>query len=340
MDAIKWADGFDNYGTVANMLNGAWSSANNADVSVQIRPGGATGPSCLRLNQVSNCRRYLGGDFDRVVFGFRVRLAALPDNGDHTFALFSVLDAVGAALFTVTILPSGRIRLLPARNRALPIATSTRAMAGGTWNHIEVVFDNGTSNATILLNGREVINTAIVPGGKFSDVFFGIWDTGTTKVFVETFYDDMIASAGPTAALLGMCGVFYLRPIIDGIPQDWDYTSGTVGYALINEYTPDNDTNYIFAEGVDDVAAFGTEALPSNVTSVVAVIPIARVRKSDTGPCDVALGVRSDTDILEGDDFPLTTSYGYHWAVFETDPNTGDVWNPSALPDILVRRTL
>jgi hypothetical protein len=45
----------------------------------------------------------------------------------------------------------------------------------------------------------------------------------------------------------------------------------------------------------------------------------------------------SNGDAAVGDDNALTTAYTYRADVFETDPDTGDEWEPSAVNAALIR---
>jgi len=342
MTGIVWAESFEHYGVVANMMDGVW--ADIATSGTSFVTGAATGELCLTVSNLGNGRRYLTDDFERVGIALNFNLAALPLTAAHRFILLGLRDDVGAQLVNIRVTPTGRIQLISGtlNSAAVVVATSKLAVAAGTWNHIELIADTSTGQAEVRLNGKPAIAAIAVPAlvGVMSEFVFGLFDTGSSNLFVRTYYDNIIAQGGEFVDWLGLAGVYYLQPDADGVPQDWEVTTGALAYPLVNELVPNDDTSYIFTGEVDAVATLAVEALPLNVVDVLAVIPIARVRKTDTGECDVAVGVVSGGFDAEGTENAITSGYSYQWAVFETDPEDDAAWAPSPMPDITIRRAL
>lgn len=341
---IVWAEGFEHYASVADLTSGVWSQVSTIGSSFQ--GSAATGDKCLQVGQLATGRRYLGDDYERVGIALNFKLAGLPNNSGHRFALIGLRndDPLQPQMLNIRVISTGRIQLISgAINGAeTVVATSKLAVAAGVWNHIELIADCGTGLAEVRLNGKSAIASIAVAGltGTISQFSFGTFNTGSSNQFVTTSYDNIIAQGGAAVDWLGLAGVYYLQPTSDGVPQEWELTSGANAYPLVSELVPDDDASYIFTGSVDAVATLGVEALPLNVVDVLAVIPIARVRKTDTGECDIALGVVSGGVPAEGAETAITAGYSYQWAVFETDPEDDAAWAPAPMPEITIRRAL
>lgn len=344
MTGILWGEGFEHYGTVGDMTDGLWAEIST--IGTSFAANAATGQKCLQVGNLARGRRYLGDDYEKVGIALHFKLAALPVNTGHTFSILGLRnsDPDDPDILHLRVTSAGRIQLISGELDTTPdiVTTSKLAVAAGVWNHLEIVADAGTGMAEVRINGKPGIASAAVAAltGLISEFTFGVYDTGTSRLFVQTSFDDIIAQGGADVDFLGLAGCYYLQPNSDGVPQEWELTSGANAYPLVNELVPDDDTSYIFTGEVDAVATLGVEALPLNVVEVLAVIPIARVRKTDTGECDVALGVVSGGVPAEGPEVALTSGYSYQWFVFETDPEDDVAWEPSPMPNITIRRAL
>jgi hypothetical protein len=109
-------------------------------------------------------------------------------------------------------------------------------------------------------------------------------------------------------------------------------TAGTpltslVGYNLINEISPDDDTKFISAPfPLPAPAQFSLSDLPNNVTSVRGVMVMHRSRKVDGGDGNIQVSVVSGVNTGNGADRTITTAYTYWWDLFDQDPS-GTNWN-------------
>jgi hypothetical protein len=134
---------------------------------------------------------------------------------------------------------------------------------------------------------------------------------------------------------LGSVQVYTLQ--LDGdVSFNWDTSSGTVGYELIDELTPD-DAGYISAGDPPPAASeFGFENLPVDITSVKGLLTVARMRKTDGGDGQVQMGLLSGVDADLGTDRPITTAFTYYWDVSELNPTTLAAWTPTEVDDAVV----
>lgn len=353
--AIIWADGFEHYGDDETWPQTLWAIQRLGAPPTLSTEQARTGNYSYKFTTTSRIRRSLKGDYGRAGVAFGLYLLGLPGDTGHAFSIATFLNADGGPHISVKIGSTGRVLVYRAGTGGLAtytlLAQSAKELAPGVWNHIEVActVSEGSGSVDVLVNGKEFVSyegdtvgdsTTSQAEPSVGQLGFGIFDNGVSRLFVECYYDDIIAWAGDGTEPVGLYGVYYQRPISDAIVE-WDLTEGTDAFALLDELGPDGDTQYAFTGTVGDRLAMAVEPLPLNITDVAAVMPIALARKTDTGECDVTLGVISINDAVvnapEGD--PLLTNYGYFYYVVEEDPDTEGPWNPLGLPAICIERT-
>lgn len=339
---ILWGESFEHYGTPAQMIEGLWAQlAPLGAAGISFDGNAATGDKCLKMGPLNQARRYLTDDFSKVGVALNFKLANLPTSASHRFGLITLRGPGGDELLSLRVISTGRVQLIEGDldSGAVVVATSKLAAAAGTWNHLEVVAESG--NVEVRLNGKQIILNTMPIVGPISEVSIGLNNSGTSNLFsTSTWIDNVIAQGGDDTDFVGLAGVYYLKPVADAVPQDWSLTAGASAYQLVDELVPDEDVSYIFTGTIDEVSTLVVEPLPLNVVEVLAVMPIMRVRKTDTGDCDVALGVRSGGIVATADDVAATLGYTYQFAVFETDPEDDAGWEPSPMPEIQITRAL
>lgn len=330
--AITFYDGFENYVSRQQMLQGRWLTVDNL---VRVVGDAATGSRCVELSATSDLRAGFGPGAANAGVAFHVKLAGIPKFSNHRQLLHRFRDNSGRDVFGLKVSNTGRLLLLGGGWDSGVLGTSKSPIPALAWTHVEIVVVG--TEAKVYVNGRLEI-TASQPKlwDDLSQVCFG-YDTVGVSGGTTIWLDDVVAQEIDVAQL-GICGVHYVWPNADKLPQDWELTSGTQAWALINERDPDDDSRYIFASASGMKSAFGVTQLPSNVDTVLAVAPIARMRKSDMGDTSVGLGVKSGAVEAVGDDLPLHPNYVYQASIFEVDPDTGERWSPLNMPDIFVRR--
>jgi hypothetical protein len=362
-----WVEGFEHYYTDQSgevfpshdhLSEGLWTEITGFPKVVSTLP--RTGSYCLETSTSVTLRRTFGDDYTRVGLQFGMWVSNLPSVASPTGWVFGQLrDSDNRGLIGFQLSTTGRVQImkggLDANGHAVAatqIAESTLELAPGAWNHFEIkVFFDAAGYVKVRVNGRDFVSYSGdttggsgLAGGAAAQVAFGQFDGSASLPGITTIrYDDIAVGtweAADDSTFLGQYGVYYLKPTVDTAVADWALTTGVNGYALIDEVEPDDNTNFIYSENVDDKSAFTVEPLPANIVSVAAVMPIARLRKTDAGTCSVQLGVISTgTEDLAASDHPLVTSYDYYYDIWMLDPHTGDVWNPLVMPQIQVKRT-
>lgn len=358
---IEWFDGFDQYGPTEELLNdGLWAQADDFVLStVQAR----TGSRSLAMTLIgAQGRRALTTEVStKVGVGcaiFMDRLPIPPFNAARGASVIQQFrNEANRSHISIQIGPTGRIYIMgggldrtsstTGENGPTELAKSTRQIAAGAWNHIETIVEIGVG-VSVRVNGKSFVNYtgttdfAQVGDDTIAQVCIGHFDSSIPVEYNLLWWDDMFVQSGDTIDFLGQLEVHYLRPIADQVPQDWELTTGVNAYALINEIPPDDDTDYLFAEGVGDQSRFEVEPLPVSIAGVTAVAPFARVRKTDSGDCEVELSVFSVATLeAAADTHAPTTAYQYFFDVWETDPgNEDDPWTPTSMPAIQIERTV
>lgn len=341
--ATQWMDNFTIYGTdggrVARMLNGVYAQAVSCDLIADPDPS-AGGSYVLSVGNGSFgvCRKVLTAAQTTVGVAQRYWLASLPASAGikPTFVQFADVNNVSHLYASVN--PSGVIEVYRTDSGGdVLVATSgTPVIIANAWRHIEtkVFFDAAAGSVQIKLEGVTVINQAGIrtttnSGGAIATCQNVLLRNCFNLPAVNTYYKDFIVWDGSGAVnndFFGSCQVYRLDPNAD-ISLNWTPSSGTTGFNLINELSPDDDVNYISAPTPAPAAyVCSLTDLPASVTSVKAVMPIHRSRKTDGGDGQIQTGLKSAAATGLGADRTITTAYTYWFDMFERDPNGNIAW--------------
>lgn len=358
---IEWFDGFDQYGANEDLLNdGLWAEASDFVLSsTQAR----TGERSLALTLIgAQGRRALDVEVStKVGMGCAIlmdRLPIPPFNADRGAVVIQQFrNESNRAHISIQVGPTGRIYIMGGGldrtssttgiNGPVELAKSRLQIAAGAWNHIETILEVGVG-VTVRVNGRlyaqytGTTDFAQVGNNNIAQIAIGHFDSSIPVEYNLLWFDDIYVQTGAAIDFLGELEVHYLQPVSDQLPQGWQKTTGANAYQLINEIPPDDDVDYIFAETTALQSRFAVEPLPVDIVSVAAVSPLARVRKTDSGPCEVKLAVFSVATLAPAAETKSpTTAYQYFFDVWETDPGNGNVaWTPSSMPAIQIERTV
>jgi len=131
-------------------------------------------------------------------------------------------------------------------------------------------------------------------------------------------------NAGP----IGDCAVFYRPANADGAPTDFTPKDAGDNFDMVDEIGPDEDTTYNESDGTAGHRdAFEQAGVASNL-AVLAVAPMIRARKTDTGVATIKVGLEHSTDEDESAAKALSESYLTFMEIFEDCPDeTG--WTPA-----------
>jgi hypothetical protein len=136
-----------------------------------------------------------------------------------------------------------------------------------------------------------------------------------------------------------------LFPNADTSEADWLKSTGSLGYAVIDENPQNGDTDYLYCEpDTNDppepiVSTFDMTNMPAETGAILAVQNNMLSRKTDAGDCIMRADMVSGADVALGSEVSVNQSYLYKADVFETDPATGALWTKDSLNAAKLRLT-
>lgn len=364
--AVLWFDGFKNYGVETN-LNNFWDSVNTIGVSIsEVNPKSHGGH--LRLSDTTSAKGpmykhfgYLAGLTD-VVVGGSFNMSNLPTDNNRRF-FFAFLDTNGDIQVGIMPTVTGAIRLVGSSRTATIKDSDTTPLRGGAYHHIECKLHVGAGSPDgrieVRVDGKFVLEwdgaTDTRGTGEVSYLRIGHISGTSNACGISTMDIDAVYALdllGPdNNDFIGDKSVYTLFPNTDVDLNGWSWPNlGTISaYTTCNEVTPDDDTDYTFANvGASpiDSVTFGLENLPTTQTNIsaVSVVNRAKVEDSQSPSIDAELlitlvsGASSEVSFAHR----MDGEYHYYDDVFETDPASGVAFTTSdinSLNTILERVT-
>lgn len=358
---MQWMDNFTIYGTdasrVSRMLNGVYAEA-ACDLVADPDPS-AGGQYCLSMGSIggTHVRKVLSAAQTTVGVAARYWLNALPSNTNQKPIFVEFMDTNDVVHIYMTCNPSGVLQLYRVDTAGDVLLGSSTApvVIANAWRHIEtkIHFDAAAGTTEVRLEGVAVAGltltgirtTTNAVGAIATCQNVQVLNVGAAPFTITEYVKDFIiwdGSGSYNNDFVGSCQVYRLDPDAD-VSLNWTPSSGATGYNLINELTPNDDTNYISAPTPPPAAyVCSLTDLPTSVTSVKAVMPIHRSRKTDGGDGQIQAGMKSAGSTGLGADRTITTAYTYWYDVIERDPNGTIAWTRSSVnaADLQLNRTV
>lgn len=363
--ALKWFDGFEYYGLdETHMLEGvggaaAWSQVdNNFDLATS---NPATGATHLRLTDTSTTpdrlRRALGQSSQVCGVGYRFAVDDLPSQEsynatDTQLVLVDFLDVTNTRQCRVSLGTEGSVYVC--RGDTL-LGRSNPCVAPGGYHHFEakVKIDNTTGYVEVRVNEVTVLNltgvdTQSTANAECSQVAIRLQASAVDSTVgfgfmdVDDFFawdDDASDAENTIVDFVGDKGVYYLPVNADTAEADWTKSAGVTGYTLIDELDPD-DADYVADTTGAARSIFQVAALPGNVAEVIAMMPVIRARKEESGTVTLRGGLVVNGEESYTPDTSPSTQFAYLTPGPKTiDPDTGVAWANDADPKLLIERT-
>lgn len=343
--ALLWCDGFDHYGSVANMLNGAWAEIASTGVSLQTS-NPRTGTHSMRLTAnagASNiARRVLGAPKTFVGLGMALWIPNLPP-GNNEQQVFRWSDNANAVQLILFMQSTGVLELKRGGTVSLG-ATASPVIVANAYQHVEAIatfsdtvgtFECRVNGVTVLsLTGLDTCATANIECSQvnIAGSFGGSGFSSTTCYVDDLFAYDNVGSYNNT--FIGDRRVLTLFPDANTATADWTAVGAASGYLCIDEATPNDDTDYITASTVGLVSQFGLQNLPAGISVVNGVVMVERARKTEAGTANTQVSIVSGASVAAGADKPLTEVYTYRQDVFQTDPATAAPFTPAGVDSL------
>lgn len=364
---LRWMDGFEQYGaSETHMVEGvggaaAWSEVTGSGVSLSTA-NPATGAYNMRMVATSSfaqkMRRALGQSKQVSGIGYRLSLADLPDteeaapdtSGGIYMSLIEFRDVSNDEQIRINLGTEGSVRAL---RGSTALGRSDPCIAAGGYHHFEckASIHNSTGYVEVRVNEVTVLNltgidTQNTANAENSQFRFGMYPVVTATVSTTQDTDDIFAwdddasdAENTVVDFVGDKGCYYLPVNADTAEADWLKSSGVTGYELIDETTP-NDSDYIGDSTGAARSIFAVAALPGNVAEVIAMMPVIRARKEESGTVNLRGGVVVGAEESYTATNSPSTEYAYMTPTPKTiDPDTGVAWANDADPSLLIERT-
>lgn len=361
---LRWVDGFEQYGALARMTEGvggaaAWSAISSDWALSTASP--ATGTYHMRFSDGAFLQRFIrraiGQSKQVSALGYRFATADLPDYASSTndtgthMQMAGFRDVSNNEQIRIGLGTEGSV--FASRGSTL-LGQSDPVIAAGGYHHFECKskIDNTTGYTEVRINEVTVLNltgidTQATANAETSQFTIGQMNQTSVILGVGTFDvddafawdDDSSDTENTVVDFVGDKGCYYLKPNADTATSEWGLSAGSTSYELLDEVPP-SGTDYI-----DDTTGAArtivqVEALPGNVSEVIAFMPVIYARKEESGTVTIRGGVVVNGDESYTPENSPSTEYAYMEPGPKTiDPDTGVAWATSANPDLLIERT-
>lgn len=203
-------------------------------------------------------------------------------------------------------------------------------MVPGVYRYIEFKATIGASGSWTLrvdgLASSEVsgssVNTA-GQGGSTADRVTYNCISSTTVNLADMYICD--GTGGTDNDFLGDLRVDPIFPNANGTNDQWLKSTGTDAYTVVDENPPNDDTDYLYSNTLNDLTTVGMQDLPYSPSIVHAIHIGIHARKTDSGPRGITPAIRTNANnYLDATELPLQTAYQIlPTSLFVLNPNTG-----------------
>jgi hypothetical protein len=318
--AILFIDGFDHYAT-GDILS-KWTSG-----AATVGAFGRNSGSGLHNVGTALSKTLTSASGATIVFGLAMKFNSI---SSQTIADWR--DA-GTLQGSVKLNADGTISVLT--GAATVLATSTWVASSGVWYYIEakVVIDNATGSCIVRIDGTNIINKAASDTQSSANATWNQFEIGSGTADIDDLYV-LDATGTLNNDFLGDSRVESLLPQTDAVAAGTNHgltcSTGTDHGALVDESTPNEDTDYVSGSTANLKDTFNFPNMASSGT-VKAVQVLIRARKTDQGTKTIRPVVRSGGTDFAGTTVTPAVSYVYQAQIYETDPNTSIPWTTAGV---------
>lgn len=346
--ALEFFTGFDHYATADLTLGvtSRFTSVQNASIQTTTFRNGSRALN-LSSGSASDAKKTgFGNNVTHVLgFGFQSEDVLGSQNPGLVFAAISDGDPesgvvnIGLALDSSAKLEVYRGRLLGATTGGTKLgSSSTNALSSNTWYFIELVItvNNSTGTVEVFVNNTKSgwIDLSSQDTQSGSNAYSNAFGFGGLTAGENVFFDDVYflsGSGGSRTTRLGdVKAVAVVASSGDGAVAEFTPLTGTDNGAMVDETTPNGNTDYNESTSVGNIDTYAFAALGS-VGTIYGLNLHNYTQKTDAGTCD-AQGVAriSSTNYLQTQR-GQSTSYGYNTDLLEQSPATAADFTPSEI---------
>jgi len=252
-----------------------------------------------------------------VVVGYHVYMPSTVNSSD----LIQMHGASGFGNYHVKINPNagGYLEIRDATGTLK--ATASNPLNTDTWFFIEVKLVLNTS-VSVRVNGEEVVSDATGDYQRDSEVIevVRLYNASTNTYMIDNLY---VADS-----FLGEMVIHTVVPDTDGTHTDFDPSTGSDHYALVDEIPP-VDTDYNEGSALNDKESYTGTPSPSLVGAIKGVQVNNRVVKTGQLATKIKGLVRTGGSDYTTDEEYLSAGATLVPAIWENNPNTGSPWTPA-----------
>lgn len=255
-------------------------------------------------------------------FGGAYRPASVTAN-----LLADVQDATVTHLSFV-LLANGAIEIRRGTSTGTLLATSAAGiLVAATYSYLEFSFtiNDTTGAAEVKQNGVSVVSVSGADtrnAGTSAATTLRYGFTVSASDWTDLYYNQ--------SGYWGDIRVEMLKPNGNGNSSQWTGSDGnsTDNYLLVDDQTPNDDTDYVTDGTVGHKDTYAMENLVSTSGTVQGVQAVCRVRKDDAGTRSIVTVMRLSGTEADSGVVTVNTTYGYARDVRTTKPG-GGAWSIS-----------
>lgn len=325
--ALRFIDSFDHYATAHAGYK--WQSNSGAFITTN----GRNGTSCMETGGGTS-NNFWARIIDLQstwIIGFAVQFSSIYAG----VAFLSVVESGVATHVTLQLDASGHVQVT---RGGTVLGTGTTILLPGVYYYIELktTIHDTTGVAAVKINGVTEISLTgqdTRNGGSTGQAdriqWFGGGSVAGTFRVDDVYICDGTGSS-PTNDFLGDVRVQCLTPSGNGNSSQLVGNDGnsTDNYLLVDEATPNSDTDYVESSTVGDKDTYAFSNLTPSTGTVFGVQPVLFAKKTDAGTRKVCSVARLSATEVDSADAVLTTSYLMFLDIREAKPG-GGTWSIS-----------
>lgn len=357
--AILFIDGMGHLGSTNNAdvtthVGRKWGSSANV-VKLRTDEGRYGGKSIYpettadatnRTN--SNFQRNFGGNKTTLAFGCGIKWkngATASTAGSDNAKIIKLLDSAGAVQLSILAKDAGdfsTLEIYRGDGTTLLQSYETGQTTSMFYLEVKVVINNSTGSIILKVNGTQIGSTFSgdtqeTANANVREIVFSTGNpTGTVLVaggiyreyYVCDYYDadDFVTNAHTST-------VKTLFPVTGTPTYDaWGKSTGSDGYALVDEGPSNDDTDYIFGNSVGDRQSFALDNLPTSpgsndIKDSIHVVATNSVVKDSDATAVLQHSLYSNGFDNDGASFNPTASYKHFQTLWSQEPGNSEPWS-------------
>jgi hypothetical protein len=326
--ACRFLDGVNHYAT-AGLLR-KWTSNGGANTATVSTPG-RFGGNCILFGNNVGIEKTLDAQTTWIV-GFALKSDDYPNAGDIT--ILEIKDGINVQM---DVRFSRATQTLYVTRNGTVLGTAVPVFPIGVWKYIEfkTLIDNTVGTYQLKVDGVSILsgtgadtqNTANASANRVK-----IYQSTTTASGTMRISDIYICdgTGGANNDFLGEVRIDTLFPSADGATLNWTPSTGTDHYALVDETSPNDDTDYNSSSTVGNIDLY--EFANTALTGTIAAVGINMyVRKDDAGTRQIRSVTRRGGSNYTGSTLTVGSNYEFLTEIQQVDPSTSAAWTVSNL---------